>query len=173
MDTPDDPLCVRCAKHQKTCCQTRAIYVTPGDRRRIGAVVGHDNFVTFEVASPEHLDQADDPTWGQLVFRPDGSRRVLRRKGNGDCLFLGAAGCTLHVETRPLVCRMYPFEYTERGIESELSDGCPTHLMRPHESLLKVLDMRHEDGERWRKQLYQELHEEKLDADRPDLRPQE
>lgn len=126
--------------------------------------------MTFEVASPEHLDQEDDPTWGKLVFRPDGSRRVLRRKENGDCLFLGTAGCTLNVETRPMVCRMYPFEYTERGLEEGLSEGCPTHLMHPKETLLKVLDMRHEDGERWRRQLYQELHEEKTDADRPDLR---
>ena len=36
-------------------------------------------------------DQDDDPTWQRHVFRADGSRRILKRRANGDCTFLGEA----------------------------------------------------------------------------------
>jgi Fe-S-cluster containining protein len=98
---------------------------------------------------------------------------VLRREPGGDCTFLGAAGCTLPLEVRPLVCRMYPYDYTEHGIRASLSEGCPTQLLRPGETLLRALDMRRDDAERWRAQLYAELALEARDADRPDLRPEE
>ena len=170
---PDAPLCVRCAASQKTCCQTREIYTSPGDRARIAALTGRDDFTAFVVADDEYLDQSDDPTYGRLVFRPDGSRRVLNRADNGDCTFLGDAGCTLPLETRPLICRLYPYDYTEEGLRDELSHGCPTQLLRSGETLLTALDMNRAAAERWRTQLYVELQMEKTDADRPDLRPQE
>lgn len=181
-----EPLCVRCSKHQKTCCQSREIYTTPGDRERIAAFTGRYDFFRFAPASPDHLDQDDDPAWGRYVFRPDGTRRVLQRQANGDCTFLGNAGCVLPLEVRPLVCRLYPYDYTEFGIRSELQHDCPVQLLEPQElvpeergqvhrdrSLLVVLDMNREHAERWRSKLYRELRWEIGDADRPDLRPQE
>jgi Fe-S-cluster containining protein len=108
-----------------------------------------------------------------VIFRPDGSRRVLERRADGECTFLGDRGCTLPTEVRPLVCRLYPHDYTAAGLRAELAEGCPTHLLRPGETLLRALDMRREDAERWRAMLYAELDLEAHDADRPDLRPEE
>lgn len=155
-------LCVRCARHMKTCCQTSEVYATLGDVERIAAHTGQRDFVEFRVPEdPIYLEQSDDPTWEHYVFRDDGTRRVVRRLENGDCMFLGEQGCVLPLETRPLICRIYPYDYNAEGIKPDLAHGCPMELIRPGETLLTELDMRLADAERWRKQLYEELPAEK------------
>jgi Fe-S-cluster containining protein len=151
-------LCVRCARHMKTCCQTREIYATPGDVERIAAHTQQDDFYHYQVPDdPDYLDHDDDPSWRDHVFRDDNSRRVLKRQPNGDCTFLGPQGCVLPLEVRPLVCRLYPYDYTEDGIRDELSQGCPLELVPPGQSLLVALDMKLADAQRWHRQLYEEI----------------
>src|SRR5438132_1701662 len=129
----DEFLCVRCARHMKTCCQTCQVHVTPGDVERIALYTARHDF--HEYCAPDHAtyeDHDDDPAWRDSVFRPDGTRRVLKKQAGGDCTFLGPRGCTLPLEVRPLVCRIYPFEYDEGGIkDDELAPGCPLELLRP------------------------------------------
>lgn len=161
----DEFLCVRCARHMRTCCQTCEIYVSPGDRRRIAAHTGRDDFHEFRrPANEDYLDQDDDPAWRDHVFRADGARRVLRRQQTpgveGNCVFLGERGCVLPLETRPLVCRLYPFDYNESGVLDDLSPGCPLELLRPGQGLIEALDMSLDDARRWRRQLYEEIREE-------------
>ncbi len=151
-------LCVRCARHMKTCCQTSEIYTTPEDVRRIQNYNGESDFTQFRPAGqPEYQDQDDDPAWRDHVFRADGSRRVLKRHANGDCIFLGPQGCQLPLETRPLVCRIYPYEYTEDGLLPELSEKCPRELLKSGQGLIEALDMNRQDAIRWHQQLYQEI----------------
>ena len=153
-------LCVRCARTQRTCCQTCEIYVSPGDVRRIAAFTGQTDF--FEDRAPDSLiyaDQDDDPAWRDNVFQPDGSRRIMRRGTNG-CVFLGAAGCVLPMEVRPLVCRIYPYDYDESGIKDELAPGCPLYLISAGQTLLTELNMNLQDAKRWREQLYDEISQE-------------
>ena len=119
-------LCARCAAQGKTCCQGREIYLTPGDVRRIAAFTGENQFVEWhQTADPSYLDQDDDPIWRQHVFRSDGSRRILRRTPNGDCLFLGPQGCRLPLAVRPLLCRLHPLTYTADNIDAEADPACP------------------------------------------------
>ena len=170
----DEFLCVRCSRHMKTCCQTCEIFTTPGDVQRIEQHIGRSDFYEFrQPANPLYADQDDDPIWRDNVFEADGSRRVLRKQANGDCTFLGSAGCVLPLEVRPLVCRIYPFDYTADGLVDELSEGCPLELLRPGQKLIEALDMNRVDAERWRSQLYAEiqLKKEAADADRDHLRP--
>jgi len=169
MSAPEEFLCVRCARHTITCCQRSEIYTTPGDVARIAAHTGRTDFHEFRApANLDYADQDDDPVWRDRVFRADGSRRVLKRRPNGDCTFLGAAGCTLPLETRPLVCRLYPFDYSAQGIVDELAEGCPLELLPPGQPLLVALDMRRSDGDRWHRQLYAEiLQEPEVPADEP------
>ncbi|MBC7077089.1 MAG: YkgJ family cysteine cluster protein [Synergistales bacterium] len=153
-----ESLCARCARLGKTCCQTCEIYVTPGDVARIEAFTGQTGFYEFRVPDdPVYLDQDDDPEWAACVFRPDGSRRVLKRKADGDCVFLGPRGCQLPLEVRPLVCRLYPINYTARGLEPELAKGCPVQLLPPGMGLLEALDMSRSQAEIWHRQLYAEI----------------
>lgn len=52
-----------------------------------------------------------DPIWllpAEMGFkeqRIDGAR-ALQHKFNGDCVYLGDKGCTIH-ETKPFACRLY------------------------------------------------------------------
>ncbi len=145
----------------KTCCQTCEIYTTIGDVQRIADYTGRDDFHEYRApANPAYIDQDEDPTWRDGVFRADGSRRVVKKQASGDCTFLGAAGCILPLEVRPLVCRIYPYDYTEAGIQDELSHGCPVELLRPGQNLIQALDMNVADAEHWRAMLYAEIHAE-------------
>ena len=158
-------LCVRCSRHMKTCCQTADIYTTLGDVRRIEEFTGLTGFTEFRGPSnPDYADQDDDPVWRDNVFRADGTRRVLKKQPSGDCTFLGNAGCVLPLETRPLICRIYPFDYNADGVlQDQLSTGCPTELLRPGQGLIEALDMNRADAERWHRQLYDELPLENLE----------
>jgi uncharacterized protein len=166
---PDsDFLCARCARHMKTCCQTAEIYVTRGDVRRIEEHSGQTDFHEFR--PPEnpiyvHDDDHDDPLWRDNVFQPDGTRRVLKKQDNGDCVFLGEAGCVLPLEVRPLICRIYPYDYDASGIFTDLARGCPLEILRPGLTLIEELQMSRTDADRWHAQLYQELQVERVDLD--------
>jgi len=150
-------LCVRCARHRSTCCQTTEVYVTPIDEQRMAAYTGRRGFTEFRApGNPDYADQNDDPAW-QRVFREDGTRRVLRREANGDCTFLADDGCTLPLEIRPLVCRLYPFDYAEAGVRDGVAPGCPLELLRPDQGLLEALEMNRDDARRWHRQLYEEI----------------
>jgi len=151
-------LCARCARHQPTCCQNSEVYVTPGDVERIVAATGDDAFHEFRLPDdPIYAAENGDPLWIATIFRPDGTRRILRQQENGNCTFLGERGCRLELETRPLVCRLYPFDFTAEGILPELARGCPTELLPVGQSLLDALQIDRQDAECWHRQLYQEI----------------
>ena len=152
--------CARCATMQRTCCQEAEILVTDGDRDRIAGHVGRDDFwERRRPASAEYLEHdEDDPNWVRLTVGADGTRAMLKRTDDG-CTFLGLHGCVLPLETRPLVCRLYPFDFTERGLCGVADHYCPTErLAPPGTTMLTVLGMDAIDGERWRAALYRELH---------------
>lgn len=159
--------CARCASMQKTCCQRAEILVTLGDVDRIASHTGRTDFWNQRAPTDgSYLEQdPDDPNWLGYTTDGQGRRRMLRRHPSGDCTFLGEAGCVLPLETRPLVCRLYPFAYTESGLVGEDVDYCPTKALlpanQPGVTMLTVLGMLPADGERWRKELYQELRSER------------
>lgn len=157
-----EPFCAQCARHIRNCCQTPDVYVTSGDVDRIAAVLGSRDFCDYRLsADPTYLDQDDDPTWRECVLREDGARRTVKHAPNGDCIFLGPTGCGLEMETRPLTCRLFPFDYTEQGILDQLASGCPTELLAPGQNLIDALGMNLEDARRWHRQLYDEIRQER------------
>lgn len=153
-------LCARCARHQRTCCQDTEVFVTQGDIRRIEPHADEIEFAEFRAPSDPIYDQSvEDPYWHHRVFQPDGTRRVLKQSANGNCIFLGMQGCVLPEDARPLVCRLYPFDYTFEGILPRLASGCPTELLNPSQSLLTELGMSEDNAKRLHAQLYQEICE--------------
>ncbi len=74
--------------------------------------------------------------------------------------FWESAGCTLPLETRPLICRLYPFDYTEQGLTEDLAPGCPLELLQPEKGLIEELDMKIDDARQWQKQLYEEIRKD-------------
>lgn len=158
-----ESLCKRCSRMGKTCCQRAEIYVSPGDVRRIASALGRMNFYEFAPpVDPSYLEDNGDPDWMQHVFRQDGSRRVLKRRTDGTCSFLTDSGCGLDMETRPLVCRLYPFDFDAGHVFEGHPDYCPSALFGNH-SVCQSLEMSTEEAERWRRQLYDEIHSESAD----------
>ena len=154
-------LCYRCAQVQRTCCQGTEVYVTAGDVVRIANAIGRQDFWEYRVAADaDYLDQASDPIWQQKVVQSDGSRRVLKRHSNEDCTFLGPQGCAVPLESRPLVCRLYPVLYTEHQILEQFGEACPVGLLAPGQRLVDAIEMDFDQVRLWHAQLYREVHEE-------------
>lgn len=169
---PEHP-CAKCSGIQKTCCQRAEILITSGDAARIARHTQRDDFEErrrpLDIA---YFDQADDPNWIRYTFAEDGTRRVLKRRHDGDCTFLGPKGCTLPTDVRPLVCRLYPFTYVESGITGVEGEYCPVpRVVPPGQSLVETLGMRLEDAVRWHGMLYEELRTGgETDENRPYVR---
>jgi Fe-S-cluster containining protein len=151
-------LCARCAQYNTTCCQKTEIFLTDGDIQRIREHIDTSDF--WEYVRPSHPDlvmpQPQDPNWLPYTLRPDGTRPHLKHDPSGDCTFLGAGGCSLPADRRPLICRLYPYDYTETGISGTVT-GCPLHLLEPGQTLMQGIGMNRADAEYWRQQLYHEL----------------
>ena len=156
------PLCARCASLGRTCCQNSQIFITSGDIRRITRETGlADGFAEYAVpADPGYLANTEtDPVWSR-IFGRDGSRRILSRQPGGDCVFLSPAGCRLAMEVRPLICRLYPYDYNDAAIKGVNGHQCPPPERDAPALLLALLSMNRDQAEAWRQTLYREIREE-------------
>ena len=86
------------------CCRDKIIQVNPYELLRLSRGLG------LPVA--EVVERYTD----------DGVR--LRQREDGSCVFLGAAGCSVHAE-RPLVCRLYPLGRIVGPDSEEFVDAAP------------------------------------------------
>uniref|UniRef100_A0A7C4BE38 YkgJ family cysteine cluster protein n=1 Tax=Ignisphaera aggregans TaxID=334771 RepID=A0A7C4BE38_9CREN len=111
------------------CCKKYWIPVTHLDLLRIelyaGIKVNSNMLSLYEVSLYEEL------SYPYVVFSGEKYFLALNSKEDGSCLFLSTNGrCSIH-PYKPLVCRFYPFVYTEKGdtIEIELNNNaigeCP------------------------------------------------
>lgn len=153
--------CAECARRGPTCCATRRIVLTPGDVTRIerwcaqccSAQWSQTPWVqTVESAVFEPAET--DPLWDAWLRR--GLVDVLRQGPQG-CVFLGADGCVLPLDVRPLICRLYPFEYTESAIKGVWPHLCPRPEADNTALLLALLGMSAAVADSWRQQLYAEI----------------
>ena len=154
-------LCSRCAGLGRTCCQDTQVFVTLGDLRRLRAVAGEGEFVEHALpVAKDYLRVFEyDAVWSR-AFGPGGRRRVLAHLPGGDCRFLSPTGCRLPEAARPLVCRLYPFDYNEETIKGVHGHLCPHPEADNAPLLLALLAMNREKAEEWRKMLYREILEE-------------
>lgn len=151
--------CMVCASQGQTCCQWRDIYVTRGDCERIGHFIAAMDFYEYRGCSQAaYADQDDDPVWRQYVLGRLGRRRVLKRLANGDCLFLGPAGCSLTLTARPLVCRLYPHLYSDKGIKEVWDNECPATQIQESRMIEQgIAGVQLQQAVRWHRMLYTEI----------------
>jgi len=118
----DRSACARCAEALgRSCCQPapgeRLATLTATDVQRIRDATGwrRERFVEHELLGPEEAlaYEARRPGY-RGYFRATTVRWGLRAE-RGACVFLGAHGCSLSSETRPIACLLYPFEPTAHG----------------------------------------------------------
>lgn len=152
--------CVGCASRGQSCCQNVKIYLTLGDVERIAKAGQAGDFFALEPLTPEYEDGGGDAEWNPLILNPDGRRRVIRQKDGGDCWFLGPAGCGLSSEVRPLLCRVYPYDFREYGLHG-ICPSCPVSREADWQRVLENSEMRVENVLGWINQLYAEIRKEK------------
>jgi len=160
-NTSTNHICAQCSKRQLTCCQDSEPFVTLGDIARIQCVYKKPFFERRAAGQPyiEAISMWDDPLWNEVTII-NGTRRVLKKAKNGvDCIFLKKDGCSLPHETKPLVCRLYPFDFTEKKL-MVLEPACPKDLAGKDPT--KTIGITKKEAKVWLKQLYQELKSEKL-----------
>lgn len=154
-------VCTECSKRQLSCCQDSDPFVTLGDIKRISMYYGDDFYENVDAAQI-YLDcvkEQNDPLWDSVTIR-NGKRRVIK-KGNDNisCYFLTKNGCMLPTELKPLVCRLYPYGFTENGLFISESAGCPTDLVGDNQP--KAVGINEKDAVYWHEELYKELLEER------------
>ena len=75
-------------------------------------------FTSFAARNTRSIVPDDsDPIWRDNAFQPDGSRRVLRKPSQRRLHVSRTPGllfCLL--EVRPLICRIYPYDYDAGGL---------------------------------------------------------
>lgn len=162
---PEMHICQRCAEKGPTCCEgnDRDIFITRGDVKRIQVISGRGDFFEFRKPLNQNYLDSDDPVWTRHVFRKDNSRRVIRLNSSGTCMFLSKTGCTLPLQARPLVCRLFPYQYSQKGLMDELADECPRDFLQEGENLAMAIGIHKEDALSWHHLLYQEILWEKED----------
>ncbi len=155
--------CYSCFLQGVSCCQGTQIYLTAGDVQRISQFLEDSDFFTIEIPDAVYLDAGNDPKWLMLTVRPDGQRRVLKRTAEKNCTMLRDSGCRLPMSIRPLVCRLYPYEFTESGV-SGIDPVCPISRAEDCASLMDRLGMTINAAGEWHRLLYRELHQEKTQS---------
>lgn len=151
--------CVECAGAGRTCCEHVLVYLTIGDLARISHFTKSEDFFSFE-AITERYECEDDPNWLILTCGVDGRRRVVKQAEGQKCMFLAENGCSLPMRVRPLLCRIYPYDFLKTGIVGIDSD-CPISEMHDREHILESLGMAYGRVEQWRRILYDEIELEK------------
>ena len=149
--------CARCAQAGSSCCQGYQILLTSGDIRRIADVVGHYDFLSIEPPVIEEIAPDYDPQWLPLILEPDQTVRVLRRSPEKRCSLLTETGCQLPWASRPLICRLYPYTYTEQGILG-IDPACPISKTCEWTKALDGMDMPAAKAKEWLTLLYAEVH---------------
>ena len=156
----EDIPCISCVSAGGSCCLNRQIILTFGDVQRVKACIGHDNFFTIEKPEAWYLEPFYDPAWLPLVLNQQGLFRVLTRNADKSCGMLTKTGCMLPFESRPLVCQLHPYMYTETEIIG-IDDTCPISKEMDGFSILNRLNMPREKAVDWQHLLYTELHTER------------
>lgn len=105
--------CTGCAKCCRAAFGDNTVTLFPGEVRRLMAASGLD---WLDVAGPE--EEGDEDEYGNR----QAFEWALRRKPDGDCIFLEGGRCTVY-EARPFICRTYPFYLDEGRVGHGECDG--------------------------------------------------
>ena len=119
--------------HTGHCCTDVVCLPTPWDVIRIVREEGTNPAEFLEFLTPEEITGVakGDPTW--LKVGDERYLMALKRDTKG-CYFLDKKTryCTIY-ESRPILCRLYPFKLTEfrdgtwKGFTLHTDVGCPRH----------------------------------------------
>ena len=156
--------CLDCASRNQSCCVNVHIFITSGDIERISQASDIHDFYSSEPLTPEYFDGGGDPDWNNLILDENGCRKIVRQTETGNCIFLSEKGCRLKPDIRPLLCRIYPYDFTGRKIVG-ISNYCPVSADNSWQEVLNLSQMHYHAAQEWIKQLYDEIYHEKVQPD--------
>ncbi|MBN2158566.1 MAG: YkgJ family cysteine cluster protein [Spirochaetes bacterium] len=114
--------CIECAKKGDDCCRSDfSKFLTLKDAERIAEFLGEDmgSFAVYRDVRDKDKEleayQTMDPGYYYSLMRADGRLLQIKNKSNGACLFHDECGWCRIYPARPLICRTYPFWYTQAG----------------------------------------------------------
>lgn len=157
--------CSECAKLYKTCCETAEAGVTSGDIARITAFTGRTDFYSLEPVAEEHKYSYENP-WNcpdsgkiyvKYFFDEEGRRNILKKNDKGGCIFLAQDGCMLPMDVRPIICRLYPYSWTDQREISLEASSCPAHLFKDEQDLKENLCVPEDEALRLVNLFYDEI----------------
>jgi uncharacterized protein len=160
-------LCIECSKAGKTCCQlgSGVVLLTEGDIDRINKFTSKNDFWLFEEPK-EYLENriksSFDPNMKYYALSKTGKVHTLKHKPDGNCIFLSDKGCVLPMDTRPLYCRIHPYDFVEDQVTGITFVDCPVEKLKKPGDLPDVINVKFEEAKQWVKMLYKELREGKI-----------
>lgn len=114
--------CIDCAKKGMDCCRSDfSKFTTLRDAERISEFLGEniDTFTVYRDVRPNDKEvpayQIMDPGYYYSLMLQDGRLLQLKSKSDGSCIFHDECGRCRIYPARPLICRTYPFWYTDSG----------------------------------------------------------
>jgi len=133
------------------CCKEPLLPLTDADVRRIMARTGDRPSEIVRWVGRDGIDMDDEPE--AFVRLRQGKRVMVLRQANGRCRYLGRDDrCSIY-SSRPLGCRIYPFdpEFTSKGKVRRLTlvraTECPYELDGDHSVRdLRALHERYSDA---------------------------
>ena len=159
--------CAECAKIQKTCCEEEITFVglTCGDIERISEFTGQEDFYELQAVDEELKDiyvnplnySENDRIYVTYFFDSEGRRNVLKKNKNGECCFITDNGCLLPSNIRPLICRIYPYEWNDQHEIWVEAGYCPKELFKDNEDLIRKVGLSAEEAKRLVSQFYAEI----------------
>lgn len=139
-------VCAQCAGRQKTCCERPDIQIalTPGDIQRLRDHCGHAEFFERKAVEPEFRSHyvnpenhsSNDALYVKHLFDEQGRRPVLLKQADLSCLFVTPTGCSLPHSIKPLLCRIYPFDWNDQLDLWLDSAYCPPELFASEADLI-------------------------------------
>lgn len=160
-------VCEQCARLQKTCCERSAVEValTEGDIIRIRRFYQADDFYRRIPVPPELSATYENPDCHDAsmalyvsgLFDEQGRRPVLNKQADGCCLFVAEKGCILPVEARPLLCRLYPYDWNDQKALWIQAPYCPRELFDDEADLVQQIGDQKDVALNLVEQLYAEL----------------
>ncbi|WP_094605228.1 hypothetical protein SPSIL_033010 [Sporomusa silvacetica DSM 10669] len=168
--------CAQCARLQKTCCEREAtkIALTGGDIARISQFAGQEDFYELKPVEEELKDvyanpacyTEDDYIYVTYLFDDQGRRNILRKNPDQTCCFVTLTGCSLPHDIRPLLCRIYPYDWNDR-LEIWIDGSyCPASLFKDEEDMVKKVGLSAAEALELIKLFYAEIMDGKASHER-------
>jgi Fe-S-cluster containining protein len=121
--------CLECSKEGKDCCrEAHAKFVTLKDARRIAKFLNEDinSFIVYgglrKEDKEEYIYIHRHQNYYYDLTANDGKLLQLKDKSDGSCMFQEQDGCCRIYPARLLICRTYPFWYSDE--KDVIFDGC-------------------------------------------------